>query len=307
MNYTLQQIRIFSEVVRLKSITKTALELHLTQPAVSIQLRNFQQQFEMPLFEVINKRFYVTDFGLEIVSACNKILEDLTLIDSRLAAFHGQLTGKLKLSVVSTGKYIAPYFLSDFLKQNPAVDLWMDVTNKSEVLESLQNNEVDFALVSVVPDDLKVNKVELFPNKLYVVTNTARKITKGQKDKLFLKDLPFIYRELGSGTRYVMENYIKKSRLPIAKKMELRSNEAVKQALLAGLGYSIMPLIGLKNELLNKQLQIVPVKGFPIQSKWVLIWQKDKKLSPVAKAYVDYIQQEKQQIIESKFAWIHKY
>lgn len=307
MNYTIQQIRIFSEVVRLRSITKAANELHLTQPAVSIQLRNFQQQFEMPLFEILNKRFYVTDFGSEIVVACNKILEDLLEIDSRLAEFQGQLTGKLKLSVVSTGKYIAPYFLADFLKNNPAVELWMDVTNKSEVLESLQNNEIDFALVSVVPDGLKVNRIELLSNKLFVVTNAERKIVKGQKDKSFLKDLPFIYRELGSGTRYVMENYIKKSRLPIAKKMELRSNEAVKQALLAGLGYSIMPLIGLKNELLNKQLQIVSVKGFPIQSKWVLIWQKDKKLSPVAKAYIDYIQKEKQQIMESKFAWIDKY
>lgn len=307
MNYTIQQLRIFSEVVRLKSITKAAAELHLTQPAVSIQMRNFQQQFEVPLFEIINKRFYVTDFGIEIVNACNKILEELHEIDSRLAAFQGQLTGKLKISVVTTGKYFAPYFLSDFLQINPAVDLWMDINNTTQVLQSLHNNEVDFALVGLIPDDIKVNKLDLLPNKLFVITSGERKIQKLTQEKSVLKNLPFINREFGSGTRFLIDKFIKKHQLLVSKKLELRSNEAVKQALLAGLGYSIMPLIGLKNELLTKQLQIVPVKGFPIQSKWMLIWQKDKKLSPVAKAYLEFIQQNKQQIIDSRFAWMHQF
>lgn len=307
MNYTIQQLRIFSEVVRLKSITKAAAELHLTQPAVSIQMRNFQQQFEVPLFEIINKRFYVTDFGIEIVNACNKILEELHEIDSRLAAFQGQLTGKLKISVVTTGKYFAPYFLSDFLQINPAVDLWMDINNTTQVLQSLHNNEVDFALVGLIPEDIKVNKLDLLPNKLFVITSGERKIQKLTQEKSVLKNLPFINREFGSGTRFLIDKFIKKHQLHVSKKLELRSNEAVKQALLAGLGYSIMPLIGLKNELLTKQLQIVPVKGFPIQSKWMLIWQKDKKLSPVAKAYLEFIQQNKQQIIDSRFAWIHQF
>jgi DNA-binding transcriptional LysR family regulator len=210
MNYTIQQLRIFSEVVRLKSITKSAAELHLTQPAVSIQMRNFQQQFEMPLFEIINKRFYVTDFGIEIVNACNKILEDLTLIDSRLAAFQGQLTGKLKISVVTTGKYFAPYFLSDFLQINPAVDLWMDINNTTQVLQSLHNNEVDFALVGLIPDDIKVNKLDLLPNKLFVITSGERKIQKLTQEKSVLKNLPFINREFGSGTRFLIDKFIKK-------------------------------------------------------------------------------------------------
>ncbi len=307
MNYTIQQLRIFSEVVRLKSITKAAAELHLTQPAVSIQMRNFQQQFEVPLFEIINKRFYVTDFGIEIVNACNKILEELHEIDSRLAAFQGQLTGKLKISVVTTGKYFAPYFLSDFLQINPAVDLWMDINNTTQVLQSLHNNEVDFALVGLIPDDIKVNKLDLLPNKLFVITSGERKIQKLTQEKSVLKNLPFINREFGSGTRFLIDKFIKKHQLLVSKKLELRSNEAVKQALLAGLGYSIMPLIGLKNELLTKQLQIVPVKGFPIQSKWMLIWQKDKKLIPVAKAYLEFIQQNKQQIIDSRFAWMYQF
>ena len=116
-----------------------------------------------------------------------------------------------------------------------------------------------------------------------------------------------IYREKGSGTRHVMERYLIKNDIKIIKKMELTSNEAVKQAVLAGLGYSIMPLIGIKNELESKQLKIIPVKGFPIQSTWNLIWLKDKKLSPVAAAYLNYIQSEKQKIIHEKFTWHEKY
>ncbi|MDZ7648981.1 MAG: LysR family transcriptional regulator [Cytophagales bacterium] len=289
MNYTLNQLQIFLKVTQLQSITKAADELNLTQPAVSIQLRNFQDQFEIPLTEVIGRKLFVTDFGKEIAETAENILNQVNAINYKTVAHKGQLAGRLKISAVSTGKYVMPYFLADFLKAHPGVELILDVTNKTKVIKSLERNEVDFSLVSVLPEKLKIDSVELIQNKLFLVANTDVKISKGVQDKSIFKQLPLIYREPGSGTRHVMEKFIEQNRLPVRKKMELTTNEAVKQAVIAGLGCSIMPLIGIKNELTNRDLQIIPVKGFPIKSTWNLVWLKEKKFSPIARAFLDYL------------------
>lgn len=306
MNYTFNQLKIFLEVAEKKSITKAALSLHLTQPAVSIQLKNFQDQFDVPLIEVINKKIFITDFGKEIVSAAKKILEEMHAINYKMHAYKGELTGKLKFSIVSTGKYIAPYFIADFINKHKSVELLLDVTNKAQVLDSLEKNEIDFALVSVLPENIAVEKIELMENSLYLVgnknANQNAKSYKKQNDKSIFKELPIIFREEGSGTRYVMEKFIKKNNLPIIKKLELTSNEAVKQAVIAGLGYSIMPLIGIRNELDNNQLQIINVKGFPIKSKWYLIWLKEKKLTPLSSSFLSHIKKEKDRIIADNFS-----
>jgi len=307
MNFTLNQLRVFIKVVENESITKAAEELHLTQPAVSIQLKNFQDQFDIPLIEVINKKIYITDFGREIAASADKMLTEATAIQFKMHAHLGQLTGKLKMSVVSTGKYVAPYFVVDFINQHPGVELYMDVTNKAQVITSLERNEVDFSLVSVLPETMNVEKVALMQNKLFVVGKYGAYPVRKKYDKKIFKTIPLIYREQGSGTRHVMERFIKKNDLPVIKKMELTSNETVKQAVLAGLGYSIMPLIGLRNELTSHQLQIIPVKGFPITSTWYLIWLREKKLSPVANALLSYIEAEKDRIIREKFDWFERY
>lgn len=307
MHYTLHQLQVFAKVVQTKSITKAAIELHMTQPAVSIQLKNLQNQFEIPLTEVIGRQLYITDFGHEISKMTDRILNEVYAINYQTLAYKGQLSGRLKISSVSTGKYILPYFLTGFLKEQPGIELLLDVTNKSKVITSLENNEVDFALVSVLPEKPLLQKIDLMPNKLFVVGNTERKFPAGPLDKKVLEDLPMIFREEGSGTRVVMERYIEKNKLPIQKKMELTSNEAVKQAVISGLGYSIMPLIGLRNELQNKDLQIIPVKGFPVKSTWSIVWQKSKKFSPVAEAYLSYLKKEKDKIIHDRFKWFDAY
>lgn len=307
MNYTLHQLQVFVKVVYSKSITRAAEELHMTQPAVSIQLKNFQDQFDVALTEVIGRQLYITDFGMEIFEMAERILNEVYAINYKAMAYKGHLSGRLKISSVSTGKYIIPYFLSAFLKAQPGVELLLDVTNKSKVMESLINNEVDFALVSVLPDKVAIDKVELMKNRLFVVGNNERKFKKAPYDKNIFEELPLIFREQGSGTRLVMERFIEKNKLPIRKTMELTSNEAVKQAIIAGLGYSIMPLIGIKNELNNKDLQIIPVKGFPIQTTWYLIWLKNRNFSPVANAYLQYLRSEKEEIIHRSFDWFAKY
>ena len=307
MNYTINQLRIYLKITQTQSVTKASEELHLTQPAVSIQLKNFQAQFDIPLTEMVGRKIFITDFGKEIAVAAEKILNEVYAINYKTLAYKGQLIGNLKISVVSTGKYIIPYFLSGFLKQHDGIELQLDVTNKSQVIKSLENNEVDFCLVSVIPDKMKLNKLELMQNQLYLIGNKDKKFKEKIYDKKIFETLPLIYREEGSGTRHVMEKFILKNKLPVKKKMELTSNEAVKQAVIAGMGFSIMPLIGIKNELNNGELQIIPVKGFPIKSVWNLIWLKDKGFSMAANSFLNYLKAEKQNIIKEKFDWFESY
>ncbi len=306
MHYTLNQLQIFLKIVETMSVTKAAEELHLTQPAVSIQLRNLQDQFEIPLTEVIGRKLYITDFGKEIAVAAEKILNEVHAINFRTQAFKGQLTGKLKLSVVSTGKYVMPYFLSEFMAKHKGIELQMDVTNKSKVLESLENNEVDFALVSILPKSLNIEKLDLLKNKLYLVGGKHAAQVNTKSLNIF-KSLPIIFREAGSGTRQTMESYFDKHSVPVLKTMELTTNEAVKQAILAGLGYSIMPLIGIRNELHSKDLHIIPVKGLPIVTTWSLIWLKGKKHSPLALAYLEFLKQNRLDIAHKEFGWYEGY
>lgn len=307
MHYTLHQLKIFLKINETRSITKAAEELNLTQPAVSIQLKKLQEQFDLPLTEVIGRQLYVTHFGAEIAITAQKVLDEVATINYKSKTFQGILSGKLTLSVVSTGKYVMPYFLADFLNKNKEIDLVMDVTNKTKVVKSLGNNEIDFALVSILPDDIDLQSLNLLENKLYLIGNQNAVSEIHNNDVALFNEHPLIYREEGSVTRLVMEKYLHRNGLQSAKKIQLTSNEAVKQAVIAGIGYSIMPIIGLKNELERGDLKIISMKGFPIKSNWHLVWLKNKSLSPVAEAYLNYVKNEKNTLKTTYFSWIDNY
>ena len=297
MNYTIHQLKVFLKVVEHQSITKAAEDLYMTQPAVSIQLKNFQDQFPIPLTEVIGRQLYVTDFGKEIALLSENVLNQINAIQYKTSEYEGILTGKLKISSASTGKYVMPYFISQFMDSNKGIELKLDVTNKSRVIESLKNNEIDFALVSIPPDNLEFEEEILVDNSLFLIGNIAKRD----------KNRPLIYREEGSATRQEMELYFKDKLTKSQQRLELTSNEAVKQAVLAGLGYSILPLIGLRNELKEGLLHILPSKGLPIVTQWRLIWLKNKKLSPVASAYLDFIRNNKRSILSKNFGWLSEF
>lgn len=301
MNYTLHQLQIFLKIAQTESITKASEELNLTQPAVSIQLKNFQEQFEIPLTETIGRRIHITEFGKKIAQIADNILNEVANINYQTSAFKGLLTGKLKLAIVSTGKYVMPYFLAGFLQKNAKIELKMDVTNRMKVIESLENNEIDFALVSILPENLEVEKLELLENQLFLVGNSKTEIEIAENVEDFFETQPVIFREKGSGTRQTMEKFLQSYHLNIRKKIELTSNEAVKQAILADLGFSIMPLIGIKAELKSGDLKLIPMAGLPIQTTWQLIWLKKKNLSPVAQAFLEYIKTEKENVLKKFF------
>jgi DNA-binding transcriptional LysR family regulator len=192
-----------------------------------------------------------------------------------------------------------PNFLDRLLNTYPNVPLLMDVTNKGSVIRHLEKNTVDFALMSVVPANMAVKKEALLENQLYLVGKPGA-LT---KDPVDLNAIPLIYREQGSATRQAMERYLITKKVSARSTMALTSNEAIKQAVMAGLGYSIMPLIGLRNELSNGQIEIIPVSDLPIVTTWYLVWLREKKLSPVASAYLRFIREEKEVIIKENFAW----
>ena len=297
MNYTLHQLKILVKVADLKSITKASEELFLTQPAVSIQLKKLQDQFDIPITEIVGRQLYITDFGEKVVEVSKKILEEAELLHSTINQFKGFFTGKISFSIVSTAKYVLPYFIKDFINKHKQVQISIDVTNKSKVISSLEANSTDFALISILPNENNFEKVELIDNHLYMIG--SGKI----KSKFNFNDAPLIFREEGSATRVAMEDYLKNRNLKYNKRLELVSNEAVKQAILAGIGYSIMPIIGLKDELQNGGLKIIKQPKLPIISQWYLVYNKGKKLTPAQNEFITFLKLNKEKIAKENFGW----
>ena len=213
----------------------------------------------------------------------------------------------MRASVVSTGQYVIPYFIGDFFTRNSGIDLFLDTTNKRKVIESLNENQTDFAMMSVVPPGLVINHIDLLSNHLFLVCN--KKVWEGFENNIadLFERYPFLIREKGSATRNESEKYLTSSKIKISKSIELSSNETVKQAVLAGMGISILPLIGMKNQLLDGSLKIIPLSGLPLQTTWRLVWLKEKALSPAARTFIEYIEEQKENIVKMHFDWIKLY
>jgi DNA-binding transcriptional LysR family regulator len=287
MNYTLHQLRIFREVARTGSVTKAAEALHLSQPAISIQLNKLEEQFELPLLEPAGRGVRLTDFGQRFVEGVERLIQESDSLAELEAAHRKLLTGKLRVAVVSTGKYVMPYLLAGFLRRHPGIELRMEVTNRSAVVTQLEDGAVDFALVSILPEHLPLQSLAILNNELYLVRSPGLLRLPEVDDPLL--DVPFIFREMGSGTRYMTEQFLKARSLKPPRRMELTSNEAVKQAVVAGLGQSIMPIIGLKNELKAGLLEVVEYPGLPMVSQWQLVWRADRKAGAAAKGFEQWL------------------
>lgn len=301
MNYTLNQLRIFTQVVKSGSISKAAEALDLTQPAVSIQLKNLQRHFNVPLTETIQKRLHITPFGRDIARAAENLIQEAQGISQRTKAQQGKLSGRLRISSVSTGKYVIPYFLSSFLAEHQDIELNLDVSNKQGVLGHLRENEVDFALVSTTPKNATLLSEDLMRNELFLVASSEIQIPRSRNQHDLLRKLTLIFREDGSATNQSMNQFLESNNIKVFRKIQLTSNEAVKQAVIAGLGVSILPMIGIRHEIAAGRLQIIPMKGLPIKTTWRLVWHRDKKHSPVAAAFLEHLRKHKAYIVGKWF------
>lgn len=298
MKYTLRQLEVYHAIANCLSFTKAAQVLHLSQPAVSLQFKTFSDQFDHPLIQYQGKKFVLTDLGKDVCQKCERILGEIRLLEKLDRPEEDNISGTLHISSVSTGKYVAPFLLKTFLDDHPLIDIKLDVTNKRAVTSSLEGNTIDFALLSVMPSNIALETEALMDNELVLVSNTKNAQIINKRG---FTDFLFLLREEGSATRQAMEKFMRELELIPRKNMSLTSNEAVKQSVIAGLGISVMPIIGIRNELNNGSLQIIPTNGFPITTTWRLAWLKDKQFSHAANAFLKHIQTHKLDIIEKSF------
>jgi len=302
MNISFQQLRALQLVAEHNSITKAAKSIGMTQPAISIQLKNLQEQFEVPLTEVVGKKIFMTEFGQQLVETADNIFKELNQVEQKMLDLKGLLAGKISISAVSTGKYIIPYLISDFMKLHPHVEISLEVSNRRTVFSHLQKNSTDLAIVSVLPDDFNFEKVTLAKNQWQLACSPENAdYYKEQIENNQWQNVPFVLRESGSGTRMMMEKFFNHRNISVRSKMEFATNEAVKQALMAGLGASVLSNFSIYQEKEEGRIVTLDYTGLPIVGTWDLVWLKQKKHSPAVLAFIRWISENKERLFEKHF------
>lgn len=289
---TLRQLEVFEAIARLGSFTRAAEELHLTQPTASMQIKKLTDAVGMPLFEQIGKKIYLTEAGLALQNFSREIFEHFTRFEMLVADLKGLKQGKLRLGVITTAKYIIPRLLGSFCRQYPGIDVAMKVSNRERILERLNNNEDDLYILGQHPEGMNVIAQPFLKNPLIVLAPANHPLAGIKNIPLKrLAEEQFLIREAGSGTRKVLEQLFAQHKLKINVRMELGSNEAIKQAVIGGLGISVLSHHTLMLDLMSEQLVILDVEGFPVERHWYVTYPKDKQLSVVANTFLSYLKE----------------
>ncbi len=283
---TLRQLQVFAAVARGLSFSKAAAELHLTQPAVSMQIRQLEEGAGMPLFERIGRRVALTEAGRELLASASGMEELLRRADESLNALRGMHAGTLKLGAVSTAKYFAPALLAGFVREHPGVSVRFDVANREQMIRSLADNAIDLAVMGRPPGGMDVVAHPFAQHPLVVVASPAHPLARRRRIPLVrLEAEPFVIREPGSGTRTAMERVFRDHHTRYRATMEMSSNETIKQAVIAGLGVSFLSMHTLGLELAAGKLAILDVVGLPVMREWYVVHLREKRLAPVPAAF----------------------
>ncbi len=296
---TLHQLKVFEAIARSGSFTRAAEELFLTQPTVSQQIKMLTKAVGQPLFEQIGKRLYLTDAGQEVLTVCRDISERLSQLEMILADLKGLKQGNLRLSVITTAKYFVPRLLGPFRHRYPGINISLQVTNNQRVLERLSENLDDLYILGQPPDNMDVSLRPILENPLVVIAPHNHPLAQEQNIPLQrLAEELFIMRESGSGIRMAVERFFKENRVAINVVMEIGSNEAIKQAIVGGLGLSVLSRHVLALEGTKGPLTVLDVEGFPIQRHWYVVYPANKQLSVVARTFLGYLLDEGKQIAQ---------
>jgi DNA-binding transcriptional LysR family regulator len=300
-NATLHQLRVFEVVARHCSFTRAAEELFLTQPTVSMQIKQLNQAVGLPLFEQIGKRLYLTDAGQKLYVTCKDIFEQMAQFEMAIADLKGMKQGLLRLAAITTTKYFLPRLLGPFCERYPGVDVSLNFSNHERVLQSLNDNAYDLYIVSQLPESTDVLSYPVLENPLVVLAPQNHPLAREQNITLErIAQEPFIMRESGSGTRKVVQQLFEQHDLPLKVRLELSSNEAIKQAIVGGLGISILSIHTLALEGTHGPLAVLDVQGFPIDRHWYAIYPAGKQISIIAQTFVNFLQEEGKQMTELK-------
>jgi DNA-binding transcriptional LysR family regulator len=290
MNVTFRQLKVFEAVARNLSYTKAARELHLTQPAVSMQIRQLEENVGLPLFEQLGKKIYPTAAGDEMYRYSRAIAAQIDEASEVIESLRGLKSGRLAVAVASTANYFATQLLGEFCRRHTGVSINLDVTNRENLIKQVNDNARDVFIMGQPPADLEVESEAFMQNPLVVIAAPDHPLVKKKKIPFqLLQHETFVIREQGSGTRIAMQRFFDRHEVQLTTGMEMSSNEAIKQAVMADLGLGLVSLHTLELELTSGRIAILDVENFPIMRNWYVVRRKGKRLSPVASEFWDFV------------------
>ena len=289
-NVSLRQLKVFEAVARHLSFSRAAEELHLTQPAVSMQVRALEEDAGLPLTEQLGKKIFLTDAGAELARHARLIAQQLAAADDALAAIRGLASGRLAVGVVSTAKYFAPRLLALFRARHPDIALQLNVHNRQTIVRQLADNEVDLAIMGRPPEELQTSADIFAPNAQVIIAAPDHPLAGKRKiAAAAIVGETFLIREPGSGTRTAMERFFIEQGVAPAQRLEMSSNETIKQSVMAGMGISLISEHTIRLERAACLLVVLPVAGTPLLRHWHVVRLAEKQLSPLAESFKDFL------------------
>ena len=301
MHATLRQLRAFEAVARLLSFSRAAEELRISQPAVSKQIRLLQEQVGLPLLEQLGKKVFLTEAGRELNATCADWLGTWGRFEQTIANLKGLKQGRLRMAVVTTTKYFMPRILGPFCAQYPGIDIALEVVNRDRLLDRLAGNRDDLYVMGVPPEGMETESEPFLDNPLIVLAPATHPLV--GRERIPFAELAretFLVRERGSGTRMTMERVFHERDTPLQIKMELGSNEAIKQAVAGGLGLALLSRSTLNSDPDQRELAELDVESFPILRAWYLVRPKGKQLSVVAATFLEFLREHVQLLVRGQ-------
>ena len=294
----LPQLRVFEAVARLGSYTRAGEELYMAQPTVSVQIKKLTETVGLPLLEQVGKRVHLTDAGRELYATCHQIFDCLHAAEDNIANLRGLKSGRLRLAVSTTGKYFAPRMLAAFVQQHPGLEVYLQIHHRETLIERMAQNADDLYIFANPPTGSEVVTQTILPNPMVAFARNDHPLA-AQQNIPFSRfaEEPFLIREPGSGTRLVAQQLFDKHGLTPNVRMELSTNEAIKQAILAGLGVSILSKYTLGLDTEQDDLVALDVEGFPLEGHWHFAYPTGKQLSMVAQSFMDFVRKEAKPLI----------
>ncbi|MEN8166262.1 MAG: LysR family transcriptional regulator [Pseudomonadota bacterium] len=300
MHITLRQLQVFQSVAEHLNYTQAARSLHLSQPAVSMQVKQLEESIDLPLFEHVGKKIQLSEAGREVYQYSRTIFHTFEEMDEVLAALRGVEIGRLDIAVASTVNYFAPRLMAAFSRRYPKIDLRLDVTNRQRLMELLHLNETDIVLMGQPPEDIDLVSEPFMENPLVVIAPPGHPLEDERSIPIErLAEETFVMREEGSGTRQAMERFFADLKIEIRFGMQMTRNEAIKQGVRAGMGLGVVSAHTIELELETRRLIQLDVQGFPIRRHWYMVYQRSKRLSPAALAFHEFVLAEAQHVKET--------
>ncbi len=301
LHFTLRQLQVFEQVATHLNYSRAAQELYLSQPAVSMQIKQLEGHLGLPLFEQMGKKIFLTEAGRELFHYARSIAQQLAEMEAVFNEMKGLEQGKLTLSVVNTANYFTPQLLAKFCRRHPNIDVILQVANRDAVLKQLGDNSTDLAIMGQPPDGLDITAESFLDNPLVVIAAPGHPLAKLKRiDFDRLAEETFLSREKGSGTRSAMERVFAQHKIQPRISMEMETNEAIKQAVQAGMGLGILSLHSIELELETKRLAMLNVEHFPLLRHWFVAHRSNKRLSSAALAFKDFLLTEAEEAMSGR-------